>query len=131
VLASTTDAVAAWSTFAAVVVALRVSLVPVWWRWHKRPFLKWTVGRDEPHRLAIVGQSGINAGWDLRIFVGNKAGRRRAENVRAQLRTFWVCTTVEGLNAWGDLGGEASGHRASTSPWAPHHRQGASCPVGV
>jgi hypothetical protein len=102
VLASTTEAVAAWSTFAAVLVALGVSLIPVWWRWYKRPRLEWSVSRNEPHRLAEWGQ-GLILGADYRIQVGDKAGQRQAENVRAQLRTVWLNKPNEKSKPWGNL----------------------------
>jgi hypothetical protein len=103
-VASITEAVAAWSTFAAVLLSLGLSLVPVWWRWFKRPRLEWTVGRNEPHRLAIWEKDADLAGSDLRIRVTNKVGHRRAENVRAQLQAVWVYTPRDNNpKLWGNL----------------------------
>jgi hypothetical protein len=100
-LALATDTLTAWATFAAVVVALGLSVVPAVWRWHKRPMLEWSVGRNELHRMA-EWEHGLISAADLRICVCNKQGYRRAQNVRALLRAVWVNKPQQGKR-WGNL----------------------------
>jgi hypothetical protein len=90
--ASVTDQVTAWATLAAVLVALGLSILPSWWRRHKRPVFELSVGTTEPHRVASWSGEGRFEGSELRMAVMNKPGRRQAENVRAQVQRVLIFT---------------------------------------
>jgi hypothetical protein len=100
-LSTTTDDITAWSTLAAVVVALAVSLGPGVRSRLKGPQLEMTVGTEAPHRIATWTKGFAAEGSELRLEVRNKAGRMPARNVRVRLQSIWMPIS-DGKYEWGD-----------------------------
>jgi hypothetical protein len=101
-LKSTTDEITAWSTFAAVVVALSVALGPRVLSRINGPRLRLTVGIEAPHRIATWTRGFVDEGSELRLEVRNKSGRMPARNVRVRLQSMWI-PIVDGQYEWGDM----------------------------
>jgi hypothetical protein len=81
------ETLAAWFTFAAVFVALGISVEPLVWRWRTRPQLTIIFGDEPP--LLILEPSATNPQVQIvRVRVTN-TGKRVATNVRAQTSNFW------------------------------------------
>ena len=101
-LKSTTDEITAWSTFAAVVVALSVALGPGVLLRMKGPRLELRVGTEAPHRIATWTRGFVDEGSELRLEVRNKSGRMPARNVRVRLQSMWI-PIDDGQYVWGDM----------------------------
>jgi hypothetical protein len=101
-LKTTTDEITAWSTFAAVVVALTVALGPGVLSRIRGPRLELTVGTEAPHRIATWTTGFVNEGSELRLEVRNKAGRMPARNVRVRLQSMWI-PIKDDQYEWGDM----------------------------
>jgi hypothetical protein len=101
-LKSTTDEITAWSTLAAVVVALSVALGPIVLSRIKGPRLELRVGTEAPHRIAIWTRGFVDEGSELRLEVRNKSGRMPARNVRVRLQSMWI-PIDDGQYEWGDM----------------------------
>src|ERR1700737_5295044 len=84
-LESTKNEITAWSTFAAVVVALSVALGPGVLLRMKGPRLELRVGTEAPHRIATWTRGFVDEGSELRLEVRNKSGRMPPRNGRVGL----------------------------------------------
>jgi hypothetical protein len=85
-----TDWLTAIGTLAAVIVALGLSLVPVFVRWLHLPKLRIIVGSSEPHLRPRMAERGPHVeAMYLRVEVRNY-GKAEARRVRAQVRRWWA-----------------------------------------
>lgn len=100
-LSTTTDDITAWSTLAAVVVALAVSLGPGILARLRGPQLEMTVGAEAPHRIATWTKGYVADGSELRLEVRNKTGRMPARSVRVRVQSIWIPIS-DGQYEWGD-----------------------------
>ncbi len=78
-----TEAVAAWATVAAVVVALFLPTITAWWRHRHRPLLSLA---DDPANSAeekwVYKETGQDSlAWFVRLAVSNAKGKRTAQGV--------------------------------------------------
>jgi hypothetical protein len=81
-LANITDALTAWSTLGAVIVALCIATAPALWRWSKRTRIEIAVGSDRVHLLYDPPNAPDKQ--IVRASVRNASGRA-AQRARAQI----------------------------------------------
>jgi hypothetical protein len=99
--ATTTEDITAWSTLAAVLVALGLSIVPRIWSYFRRPQLELIIGKEAPHRIAKWTKNFTAEGAEIRLQVRNKVGRTTATNVRIRLQSIWFPIS-DGKYNWAD-----------------------------